>query len=674
MLRYTIYSEKEQIRKMQQEVFDFQDSIEKKGLQRRDGQASMMLDISDAIRDKKHLLVEAGVGIGKSFAYLVPAFLFHKYFALPIIISTSTITLQEQLLSDIQTVSNMIGYHIDPIIAKGQTHYICRSRLAISRIEQELFGEITRHVELGAKERKDFPFKIEESDWSQICVKTNAKLCRRCSEKSECHYQAFRKEIQLYNQIVVCNHGMLSAHIEKKYYEGRGVLPDRAPIIIIDEAHNFVENFRSYMTMQYNGRQIVDITRRASKVVSRLGLSFEARVQVIEECLDTLFSYINYQSENYIKNNRNIKDSGKLGFNPTAEIIEKICSANKLISEFYEQIQIFYSDDLNEAKQAAISDLERVDKFFNAITSRENVVWIELNGTKVGEAMLAVCPRDLSRHIKMLLFSQPNVVIMTSATLAGKWSEKESETYEYAIKSMGYPLNEDESEIIGELSGPYESPFNYAENALLYCADDLPEPSRENEKFMEAACNRIAKLVELSNGRALILFTSKVDLDDVDARLKYLLSGYKILRAQVGASQEKVLHEFREDKTSILLGTGAFWEGINMAGDTLTNVIIFRLPFPVPDPVMQYRVKSSKNPFMDIYVPEMIIKLKQGIGRLIRTETDKGIIAILDSRLSEESARQYRQTVFDALPIKNRTNRLDVVEEFYCRVVKPYIS
>jgi ATP-dependent DNA helicase DinG len=202
----------------------------------------------------------------------------------------------------------------------------------------------------------------------------------------------------------------------------------------------------------------------------------------------------------------------------------------------------------------------------------------------------------------------------------------------------------------------------------------MPHPTRQRDEFIAEGCKQIVELLKISNGRALILFTAKSDMESVHKQLLAERLPYKILKANNGASQERVLNEFRSDYTSVLLGTGAYWEGINLVGETLTNVIIFRLPFPVPDPIIDEKCSRAKNKLLDVMTPEMVIKLNQGVGRLIRSERDVGIISIIDPRLSDTSRFPYREIVWDSLPIKNRTSDIDVLKEFYSRVVTQEIQ
>lgn len=176
------------------------------------------------------------------------------------------------------------------------------------------------------------------------------------------------------------------------------------------------------------------------------------------------------------------------------------------------------------------------------------------------------------------------------------------------------------------------------------------------------------QLLNITHGKSLILFTAKTDMEEVYSALLKKALPYKILVQQDGSSQERVLQEFREDTDSVLLGTGSYWEGISIEGKSLSHLVIFRLPFPVPDPIIEYKASLAKDSLMEVRVPEMVIKLKQGIGRLIRNFTDTGIVSIIDSRLRDDAPERYHDVVWNSLPIHNRTTNLQVVEDFYHRI------
>lgn len=200
---------------------------------------------------------------------------------------------------------------------------------------------------------------------------------------------------------------------------------------------------------------------------------------------------------------------------------------------------------------------------------------------------------------------------------------------------------------------------------MIYCCNDLPHPTRNHEDFIKQGTERLVDILTMSYGKALILFTAKTDMEEVYNTLRSKGLPYKILVQQAGSSQESVLQEFEEDTDAVLLGTGAYWEGISIEGKSLSNLIIFRLPFPVPDPIIEYKTSVSDDPLMKVLVPEMVMKLKQGVGRLIRNFTDTGIISIIDPRLANTSSNPYRSIVWKALPIHNRTDNIQKPRAFY---------
>lgn len=215
------------------------------------------------------------------------------------------------------------------------------------------------------------------------------------------------------------------------------------------------------------------------------------------------------------------------------------------------------------------------------------------------------------------------------------------------------------------MSEPKPSPFPYDEHAMLYYCDDLPHPTQERSAFIQAGVERLVEILDISHGKALVLFTAKTDLEEVYEALQSRDLPYQVLKQQPGPSQDQVLKEFRDDVDSVLLGTGAYWEGIDIKGKSLSNLVIFRLPFPVPDPIIEDKVSMVKDGLMEVRVPEMIIKLKQGIGRLIRSASDTGIVSIIDPRLRDDPPARYRDIVWSSLPIQNRTTSLEVLRAFY---------
>lgn len=293
---------------------------------------------------------------------------------------------------------------------------------------------------------------------------------------------------------------------------------------------------------------------------------------------------------------------------------------------------------------------------------KSKLLWIEKHGK---EFEFVTCPKNTRNIIYNRFFDGSIRTILTSATLTCSNSPILEDQYSYFIRNTGFPYQNK-----GVLSEPKPSPYPYDEHAMIYYCSDLPHPTKEREAFIQAGADRLIDILEISGGKALVLFTAKTDMEEVHQILKQKNLSFKILMQQSGSSQDKVLKEFRENVNSVLLGTGAYWEGISIEGKSLSNLVIFRLPFPVPDPIINYKSSIAEDPLMEVQVPEMITKLKQGIGRLIRNYSDTGIVSIIDPRLGDERPTKYQDIIWDSLPIKNKTNKLIKLAEFYRHVQK----
>jgi len=657
---------------MEQDIWDFFcENIENYGFSIREGQQDMALDIGEAIRNKQHLMIEAGVGIGKSFAYIVPLLLFHKQFKLPLIIATSTITLQEQLFSDIKRISEIINYPIQIIVAKGQTHYICRKRL--DELENSsLKNMFMEKLDSRCVERKDFVEDIYREQLESICVSNYGSAnCRNCIYYRKCYFTVLRHEMRITDQIVVCNQDLLTVHLDKIRKYEQGLLPELTPIIIVDEAHNLEEKVRCFLTGRYSKNSIMGIVKDAANTANRYGTEIDKNISYLNKRLKEFFKTLNLQIEEQLKNSRNISDTGRFYFYSTNIIKCMIDDITVLLSELSDIIQIHSKERSWENQNNAIDDLERVAEDFREINNESsNIIWMEKNGESVEKIEICVCPHNIPERIRELYFNSSHVTILTSATLTNQKIGSCEEMYKYLKTSLDFPLESDS----GYLAEPKPSPFAYDKQAMIYYTSDLPNPHKDREAFIIEGSKRIIELLKLSDGRALILFTSKNDMNAVYSYLLENDSSYKILKANNSASQEKILSEFRNEKKSVLLGTGAYWEGINVVGETLTNVIIFRLPFPAPDPITDSKCTVPGEALLKVYVPEMIIKLNQGIGRLIRSESDVGIISIIDPRLSDDSLATYKDIVWASIPIKRRTNDLSELNAFYKEVVHPVLE
>jgi len=286
----------------------------------------------------------------------------------------------------------------------------------------------------------------------------------------------------------------------------------------------------------------------------------------------------------------------------------------------------------------------------------DNLVWLE----KEKSLRLCVCQKEIRKDISRLLFSQGRCTILTSATISDKQTGTPREKCSYYLNSIGYP-------VIGMVSEPKKSPFDYDNHTMLYCSKELPYPSIERRKgYRAASIAEIVKLLEVTHGKTLILFTAKEDMEYVYKKLSNMHLPYKILMQSKTSSQTYQLDKFKADTNSVILGTGTYWEGINIEGESLSQVIVYKLPFPVPEPIIDYKMSLTDNPIDEVAVPEMVIKLKQGVGRLIRSASDMGIVSILDPRVSLRKAK-YADVALAALSVKNRANSIEELHTFWNR-------
>lgn len=661
--------EKTKLKIISQQTWNFFMTDAKKfGFEDRIGQQNMALDIVDAIMDDQHIAVEAGVGIGKSYAYIVPLMLYNRYMCRPVAIATSTITLQEQLEKDIRTISDLIHYHPQVVLAKGQTNFICKKRANeyLYGKKQHLHVEIRREMETGISDRKDFKLNIDTLTWNQINIKDfNISTCSDCPFRTDCYFLSLRTQMKNTNGIIVCNQDLLTAHLRKIRRSQKPLLNESISLIVVDEAHNLEGKVRSSLTVSFAKTEIINKVQTARKTIRAQGTSLDTYMEQLPLYLDILYSRFEAQVNNQIRANPNeIKDVVRFSIDFTNDLHLDLINVAKIISEIYNEIEILYGGSHSDFSEYAVEALENIAEFFHKLATDldSEIYWLERYSNKI---YLCSCPHNIAKVIRQLYFDRESSTIMTSATIANSTYGDNKEKYSYFIANTAFPVDNRR----GFLSDPLPSPFPYDDHTMLYYCDDLPHPTKERHEFIVAGISRLVELLKISSGRALVLFTAKADMEDVYESLAHSELPYEILMQREDASQDAVLNTFRKNVSSVLLGTGAYWEGINIEGESLSNLIVFRLPFPVPDPIIEYKRSIAKDPLMDVNVPEMIIKLKQGIGRLIRNYNDKGIVSVIDPRMGDSSTAPYKDLVWDSIPIHRRTNSLIEIKRFYDTVV-----
>lgn len=640
----------------------FGDVAPEHGFEMREGQQDMSFEIVDALIHDQHFAVEAGVGIGKSFGYLVPVLLYNKKMKKPVIVATSTIALQEQLWDDVHDVMPLLNTDPEVILAKGQTHYLCHKRANeyLSMDGAVIPKELADGIEEGFQERKQFPPFLPQNIWDKVNIQRfSMRNCGPCEKK--CLYYAIRSQLRYTDGIVICNQDFLTAHLRQIRRGQDGLINRDADLIVVDEAHNLDDKVRSATTERINQGKILGLIKSATNEVKPSDRqNVYAEANEAQRAIRTFFDCLKAQVQQQINNaQQDMRYADRFFFDDSAESIDLLRSMVDATKNAALSIQIYASFEYHGRSTAASDDLDELTENLTEMIEEldDYLLWIERKGS---QAELVYCPKNTREITKRLYFSGKARTILTSATLTNTTGGSLEDQYAYFISNTGFPTDEH-----GCLSEPKPSPYPYDEHSMIYYCDDLPHPTKEHEAFIEQGVQRLLEVLDISGGKALVLFTAKSDMEDVYSILSQKELPYKVLMQQSGSSQDQVLKEFRENTNSVLLGTGAYWEGISIEGKSLSNVVIFRLPFPVPDPIINYKASIADDALMDVNVPEMVIKLKQGIGRLIRNFTDTGIVCIIDRRLRDEPAERYHDIAWSSLPIKNRTKSLDELRRFY---------
>lgn len=640
----------------------FMEKLPKLGFEQREGQEDMALDICNAIATKQHTVIEAGVGIGKSYAYIVPLLYYNKIFQRPVIIATSTIALQEQLIEDIKRVSSYINYRPQVVLAKGMTHFACKRRadeVLKPKVQKGLDEDaetLYRYIYGGKVDRRFISMDINEELWSSVNVEMTDHSS--CKHFKSCRFMDLRKDMLNTQGVILCNQDLLTVHLQKLRRGQKGLLNPEADLIVIDEAHNLEEKVRTSLIESFTRESIRGLMNECKNGIKEAALRehIHEKNKELMAILNPIFKELEGQINYQVEKSDNPEDMEKFFVN-LYDIRGPIGKAHGVVKYIYNTIKRNVDNSIPDDIMDEIDNLMVFLKEMN--TPKSNYLfWLQ----KEKNIRIFACPKNMDNEIKSLYFDKLKTTILTSATIADKQEGSEEEVYEYFIKSTGFPVKE------GFLSYPKESPFPYNKNAIIYYPEEMPHPVKEREAFIRAAAEEIEKLIKITEGRALILFTAKSDLKEVYEILKEKNLGYRLLRQRNSSSQDELLHQFKENENSVLLATGTFWEGIDVPGKALSNVIIFKLPFPVPDPIIEYKRNNCEDFLMEVSVPLMIVKLRQGVGRLIRKQEDKGIVAILDPRISDSSKRRYKTVVFNSLPIKRRTNDIEKVEKFWTKV------
>lgn len=655
----------------------------------RPSQIELVKKISLAFNNESVGVFEAGTGVGKSFAYLVPSMLWALGNNERVVISTGTINLQQQLSEkDIPLAEKIIGKKVKSILIKGRQNYVCLRRLSEVGAERDLFNdetEIFDKINSWAKESKtgsksDLSFMPPENLWQRVNSEADACMGMRCKFREKCFVMKVRKEAADAN-ILVVNHHMLFADIESRMngagYDDTAVLPPYKRIIF-DEAHGIEDAATSFFSNALNRFRILKqlnllSRQRKSSVTGYLytlsALShLEDKSDVVKNEIEEVkasIARLEEETQNTLENEFSIRlfSGTSHRFSGIIESIKKLQHHLGMVTGLVREIidGIDQDDMDNSAIYESKAVLRRLEtsvalcqNFISWEEHLESVFWIQakrlpplilknMQGRSDANPFyyeFIETPLDIAPMMNRGVFEPMKSVVCTSATISI------SGTFDFWKKRVGISFVEKER----VKSGEFKSPFPYEKNMFFAVPSDAPFP--DNENFQAYIEETIVRMIERAGGKTLVLFTAYDSLrhacDTARTRLRSL--GINVLK-QGDDDRFRLLSQFKDDVSSVLFATDSFWEGVDVPGEALSLVIIVKLPFGVPsDPVFAARseqiAKRGGFPFMELSVPEAVIKFRQGFGRLIRRGDDKGAVVALDRRIIEKSyGRMFTESV-----------------------------